>query len=264
MLEIDNLTVRYGERTVIDDVSLSVRPGQWLMVVGPNGAGKSTLINAVSQNTAFSGTVRLNGTDIRKIKQQDFARRVGVLTQNHYVGYSFTVEEIVRMGRYAYAPGIFTKESGDDRALVERALEMTGIEPIRKQSVLTLSGGELQRTFLAQIFAQNPRLLILDEPTNHLDLVYQQQVFDLIKDWIREGPRAVMSVVHDLSLARIYGTDALLMDRGRVAAYGSIDEVLSPDNLRSVYSMDVYGWMQKMLSQWDEQANVVPIRRKQA
>ncbi|HPV99490.1 MAG TPA: ABC transporter ATP-binding protein, partial [Oscillospiraceae bacterium] len=135
---------------------------------------------------------------------------------------------------------------------------------IRKQSVLTLSGGELQRTFLAQIFAQNPRLLILDEPTNHLDLVYQQQVFDLIRDWIHEGPRAVMSVVHDLSLARTYGTDALLMDQGRAAAYGSIDEVLSPDNLRSVYSMDVYGWMRKMLSQWDDQANVLPIRRKQA
>lgn len=264
MLEIDNLTVRYGERTVVDDVSFSVRPGQWLMVVGPNGAGKSTLINAVSQNTAFSGAVRLNGTDIRKIKQRDFARRVGVLTQNHYVGYSFTVEEIVRMGRYAYAPGLFAKESDDDRTLVDRALELTGIAGIRKQSVLTLSGGELQRTFLAQIFAQNPMLLILDEPTNHLDLVYQQQVFDLIKDWIREGPRAVMSVVHDLSLARVYGTDALLMDRGRSAAYGSIDEVLSPDHLRSVYSMDVYGWMRKMLSQWDDQGNVLPIRRKQA
>ncbi len=264
MLEIDNLTVRYGERTVVDDVSFSVRPGQWLMVVGPNGAGKSTLINAVSQNTAFSGAVRLNGADIRKIKQLDFARRVGVLTQNHYVGYSFTVEEIVRMGRYAYAPGLFAKESDDDRTLVERALELTGIAEIRRQSVLTLSGGELQRTFLAQIFAQNPMLLILDEPTNHLDLVYQQQVFDLIKDWIREGPRAVMSVVHDLSLARVYGTDALLMDRGRSAAYGSIDEVLSPDHLRSVYSMDVYGWMRKMLSQWDDQGNVLPIRRKQA
>ena len=93
MLEIDNLTVRYGDRTVVDDVSFSVRPNQWLMVVGPNGAGKSTLINAVSQSAAFGGTVRLNGTDIRKIKQQDFARRVGVLTQNHYVGYSFTVED---------------------------------------------------------------------------------------------------------------------------------------------------------------------------
>ncbi|HNW03897.1 MAG TPA: ABC transporter ATP-binding protein [Oscillospiraceae bacterium] len=264
MLEIDNLTVRYGDRTVVDDVSFSVRPNQWLMVVGPNGAGKSTLINAVSQSAAFGGTVRLNGTDIRKIKQQDFARRVGVLTQNHYVGYSFTVEEIVRMGRYAYAPGFFARESADDRELVERALELTGISQIRKQSVLTLSGGELQRTFLAQIFAQNPRLLILDEPTNHLDLVYQQQVFDLIRDWIHEGPRAVMSVVHDLSLARTYGTDALLMDQGRAAAYGSIDEVLSPDNLRSVYSMDVYGWMRKMLSQWDDQANVLPIRRKQA
>ncbi len=264
MLEIENLTVSFGERTVVDNVSFSVRPNQWLMIVGPNGAGKSTVINAVSQNTSFSGTVRLGGTDIRKIRQQDFARKVGVLTQNHYVGYSFTVEEIVRMGRYAYAPGVFSKESDDDREFVERALDLTGIEPLRKQSVLTLSGGELQRTFLAQIFAQNPKLLILDEPTNHLDLVYQQQVFDLIKDWIHEGPRAVISVVHDLSLARVYGTSALLLDRGRIAAYGNIDEVLSPENLKSVYSMDVYAWMQKMLSQWDDSEESLPIRLKQA
>ncbi|HPD89551.1 MAG TPA: ABC transporter ATP-binding protein [Oscillospiraceae bacterium] len=264
MLEIENLTVGYGERTVVDDVSFSVRPGQWLMIVGPNGAGKSTVINAVSQNTCFTGTVRLSGTDIRKIRQQDFARRVGVLTQNHYVGYPFTVEEIVRMGRYAYAPGIFSKESGDDEELVERALELTGMEPLRKQSVLTLSGGELQRTFLAQIFAQNPKLLILDEPTNHLDLIYQQQVFDLIRDWIHEGPRAVMSVVHDLSLARAYGTDALLLDRGRIASYGAIDDVLSAENLKSVYGMDVYAWMQKMLSQWEEAEEALPLRLKQA
>lgn len=264
MLEIENLTVSYGDRNVVDGVSFSVRPGQWLMIVGPNGAGKSTVINAVSQNTCFTGTVRLNGTDIRKIRQQDFARRVGVLTQNHFVGYPFTVEEIVRMGRYAYTPGIFSKENGDDKELVERALELTGIAPLRKQSVLTLSGGELQRTFLAQIFAQNPSLLILDELTNHLDLIYQQQVFDLIRNWIHEGPRAVMSVVHDLSLARAYGTEALLLDQGRIDAYGNIDEVLSPENLKNVYGMDVYAWMQKMLAQWDDQEEVLPVRLKQA
>ena len=122
----------------------------------------------------------------------------------------------------------------------------------RRQSVLTLSGGELQRTFLAQAFAQDPKLLLLDEPTNHLDLLYQKQVFAILSDWLKTPGRAVVSVVHDLSLARAYGTKALLMDRGRAVAQGRAAEVLSKENLREVYQMDVHAWMRKMLSQWDE------------
>jgi iron complex transport system ATP-binding protein len=115
---------------------------------------------------------------------------------------------------------------------------------------LTLSGGELQRTFLAQLFAQNPQLLILDEPTNHLDLVYQKQTFELIRKWIEKTGGAVISVVHDLSLAKAYGTDALLLDKGQVIASGRIDKVLTSEKLSHVYSMDVYKWMNKMLSGW--------------
>ena len=120
----------------------------------------------------------------------------------------------------------------------------------RHQSALTLSGGELQRTFLAQVFAQDPRLLLLDEPTNHLDLIYQKQVFSLISDWIKTPGRAVVSVVHDLSLAKAFGTHALLMDHGQGLACGAAAEVLSPARLDPVYGMDVAAWMQKMLSQW--------------
>jgi len=133
---------------------------------------------------------------------------------------------------------------------VEKALEATGLTDLRRASVLTLSGGELQRTFLAQVFAQNPQVLILDEPANHLDLVYQKHIFSLIAEWLKAPGRAVMSVVHDLSLARRYGTHAALMNRGKCAAQGKINDVLTPENLRSVYDMDVYAWMQEMLAQW--------------
>ena len=122
----------------------------------------------------------------------------------------------------------------------------------RYQSVLTLSGGELQRTFLAQVFAQNPKVLLLDEPTNHLDLVYQKQVFALIKDWLKVPGRAVVSVVHDLSLAKAFGSDAILLSKGKMVKQGSVDSVLSSENLDPVYGMDVYAWMQEMLSQWTE------------
>ena len=248
MLSVQHVSVRYGERTVVSDLSFSLREGQWLMLVGPNGAGKSTLIEAVSQGVRYTGDILLEGRDIRAYRPAQLARRLGVLAQRNAVGYAYTVEEVVSLGRYAYG---FPGARGDDgRAQVEQALALTGLTGLRRASVLTLSGGELQRTFLAQVFAQNPRLLLLDEPANHLDLVYQKHIFSLIGQWLREPGRAVMSVVHDLSLARRYGTHAVLMDSGRCAAQGAIGDVLTPDRLEAVYGMDVYGFMRDMLAQW--------------
>ena len=250
MLEVRDLTVRYGERTVVDSVSCSLEEGRWLMLIGPNGAGKSTIVNAVAQSAPYTGEILFRGENVRRYKPTELARNIGILSQNHSVGYSFTVEEVVRLGRYSYAPGIFSRHSDADEASVERALELTGLIPLMEQSVLTLSGGELQRTFLAQLLAQDPKLLILDEPTNHLDLVYQKQVFALISEWLREPGRAVISVVHDLSLARAYGTDALLLSGGRQIYEGPIGGAFSPETLNEVYSMDVAEWMRSMLGQW--------------
>ena len=254
MLNIHNLTVSYGTHTVVDDVSFQVGEGQWLMIVGPNGAGKSTVLNAITQGVGYSGQVLLHGNDVKKEKAARRAREIGVLAQNHFVGYEFTVEEVVRLGRYAHSHGLLSGRSDADNDAVERALELTGMEPLRNQSVLNLSGGELQRTFLAQVFAQDPKLLLLDEPTNHLDLVYQKQVFGLIAEWVKQPGRAVVSVVHDLSLARAFGSDALLMHGGKTIAQGTVDQVLSPANLDPVYGMDVYEWMSAMLSQWKKEA----------
>ncbi len=250
MLEVDNLSVRFGSLTIVDDICFSLKEKQWLMVVGPNGAGKSTIVNAISQGVSYTGKIVFESLDVAHCKPTKLAKNIGVLTQNHHVGYSFTVEEVVRLGRYSYSPGIFSSPDDEDETKVEEALALTGMKPFRAHSVLTLSGGELQRTFLAQIFAQDPKLLILDEPTNHLDLVYQKQVFGLIREWTKKTGRAVISVVHDLSLARTYGTDAVLLNKGKIISSGAIGEVLTRENLESVYSMDVYQWMRDMLSQW--------------
>jgi len=250
MLQVRDLWVRYGPLEIVRDVGFEVREGQWLMIVGPNGAGKSTVINAIAQGVAYSGSVTVDGKDLASLKPSQRARKFGVLTQNHNVGYSFTVEEVVRLGRYAYSGGIFGTSSDEDDRMVARALQLTGMDKQARQSVLTLSGGELQRTFLAQLFAQDPQLLILDEPTNHLDLIYQKQVFGLISDWLKQTGRAVISVVHDLSLARAYGTHAVLMDGGRVVCSGAAKEVIDEKNLNDVYGMAVGDWMRGLLSQW--------------
>ena len=251
MLKVENLSVAYGDLTILKDVSFSLEPGEWLMIVGPNGAGKSTLINAITGGVPAKGDVIFEGRNTRTMKPHELARGIGVLAQCHFVGYSFSVEEVVRLGRYAYAPTIFSRHSGEEDA-VRQALEQTGMWEQRRQSVLTLSGGELQRTFLAQTFCQDPRLLLLDEPTNHLDLVYQKQVFELIQEWLKQKDRAVISVVHDLSLARAYGTRAILLDRGQVVADGLMDVVFSDETLNRVYRMDVRAWMLRMLDQWKE------------
>lgn len=252
MLNVENLTVRYGENTIVQAISFDVLEGQWLMLVGPNGAGKSTIVNAIAQGVPYSGNVTFGGKDVRRMKPSEFAKNCGILTQTHNVNYSFTVEEIIRLGRYSYSGGLFAKSSSNDDKAVEEAARLTGMLSLMQQSVLTLSGGELQRTFLAQLFAQNPKLLILDEPSNHLDLVYQRQIFELTREWLAHSGRAVISVVHDLSLAKKYGTHALLLHNGRIEAFDTADKVLTRANLNTVYSMDVYAWMQSQLTIWKD------------
>ena len=252
MLKAENITVRYGEHTVVDQLSFHLQEGQWLMLAGPNGAGKSTLIETISQGVSYTGSIRLDGRDIRRFKPSQLARRIGVLAQKNTVGYAYTVEEVVGLGRYAHTAGFLSARDDGGKDHVEQALEMTGLKELGHANVLTLSGGELQRTFLAQVFAQDPQILILDEPANHLDLVYQKHIFSLIQEWLKQPGRAVISVVHDLSLARKYGTHAVLMNRGKCVAQGPTADVLTPDRLQDVYDMDVYQWMRDLLSQWNQ------------
>ena len=254
MLEVYDLTVRYGTLTVANRVSFTVREGDWLMIVGPNGAGKSTVLNAIAQGVPYTGKVLFQGQDAALIKPRARARWLGVLTQSHTVHYAFTVEEIVRLGRYAYTGALNGATQQDDEA-VNEALAFTGMERYRAHSVLTLSGGELQRAFLAQVFAQNPRLLLLDEPTDHLDLAYQKQIFGLIREWLKTPGRAAVSVVHDLSLALAYGTRALVMLGGQVLMDAGVREALSPVSLQAAFSMDVHGWMRQMLTLWQATQN---------
>ena len=249
---IDDLTIGYHRVPVIRDISVKVQKGEIIALIGPNGAGKSTIVNAVSRGVPYTGTVLFEGKDVQKVPAHILARGMGVLAQHHTVGYAFSVEEVVRLGRYAYAPGIFSRRSDEDERSVAEAMELTGVAHIARQSVLTLSGGELQRVFLAQLFAQNPRLLLLDEPTNHLDLVYQKQIFSLVREWLSKGGRAVVSVVHDLSLARMYGSRGVLLDHGKVAAAGEAADIFAPETLNAVYRMDVADWMRTMLSQWEK------------
>ena len=250
MLQVNHLSVAVDGHELLRDISFDMPAGAWMMIAGPNGAGKSTLISALSRGVPYTGEVLLRGKSLRQISPIEQARAIGVLAQRHEVSYSFCVEEIVALGRYAHSPGIFSHSGGQDARQVEEALRLTGLWEQRGQSVLTLSGGELQRMFLAQVLAQEPSILMLDEPTNHLDIQYQARLFSLIDDWLCGGERAVLSVVHDLGIARRYGNRAMLLQAGRVAAKGEKELVFSRKYLEQVYQMDVFAWMKNLYEPW--------------
>lgn len=248
-LSAEHVSVLRGRTEIVHDVSFSVSDGQWLMICGPNGAGKSTLLSAVSQELPYAGLVTLDGTDLRRMKPRQLARRMAMLRQLSDLAYAYTVEEVVAMGRYAHR-GLLQADNGGAEA-VERALQAVQLQNKRRQNILTLSGGERQRMLLAQVLCQEPDVLLLDEPGNHLDLRFQQELFLLIDAWRREPGHAVVSVVHDLSLARKFGTHALLLSSGR-GTYGEISAILTPSALESAWQMDVVGWLRSLGDVWQE------------
>lgn len=250
MLEIKNLSVSFADLKILEDINFHINPGDWLMIIGPNGAGKTTITNAISQAIDYTGHISILGKDIGQMSNIERAKKIGVLMQNHYVAYSYTVNDIVKLGSYSRTKNIFSDYSSTEEEKIEEALKITGMDKLRDRSVLTLSGGELQRTFLTQLFVQDPKLMILDEPTNHLDLSYQESVFNLIDQWRKQEGKAVISVVHDLRLARMYGNKALLLKNGKVFSFGEMEEVMTRENLQAVYDMDVYDWMNRLNEKW--------------
>lgn len=246
-----NLSVRYGTKTAVDNISFHASAGEWWMAVGPNGAGKSSLAGALTRTVPFTGMAFLDQREIREYSDREFARKVGMLAQNNSNIYAFTVEEVVSLGRYAWRPRYFGSTDTEGKDRIREALEATGLTEMRNRSMLSLSGGECQRVFLAQVMAQDPKVMILDEPANHLDLPFQQQLFGMIREWLKTPGRLAITVTHDLSIAKRYGSHALLMSGGKCVSRGPIEEVLTPGNLEQAYDMDIYGWMKDLLAEWD-------------
>ena len=249
-LDIRQVSVQAGSRPLLREVSFSVEAGQWWMLAGPNGAGKSTLLSAISGAIPCTGAVLLDDTDVPGMKPSRRGLRIAVMEQTARLNQPYTVEQVVAMGRYAHQRERHGDLSGN--AAIEKALCDTGLAELRKRSVMTLSGGELQRVFLAQALCQEPELLILDEPGNNLDLACQKQIFELVDGWRRTPGRAVLTVVHDLSLALKFGTHTALLHQGRLIAAGPTAQVLTRENLSTAWQMDVAAWMTQLGALWEE------------
>lgn len=241
MLQINNLTVSYGEHVALQDVTLSVASGEVLAVIGPNGAGKSTMVRAISGvQSPQSGSVLVgeDASSVHALHAAERARLLAVVPQAREMPGAFTVYETVLLGRTAYL-GWMGKSQPQDHEQVDWALARTKLTDFAHRRVGELSGGEQQRVLLARALVQSAPVLLLDEPTTHLDLQHQSGLLNLVRELAVEKQLAVMVVLHDLNLAGLYCDRVALLVNGRLQAIGTPQEVLTTQNLTNTFHVPI-------------------------
>lgn len=238
MIELDDVSITYGGRTVLTGIDLSIAAGECVALIGPNGAGKSTLLRAVTGLVVPSrGQVRVAGDPLRGLDRAAVARRIAVVPQQVSVPFSTSVEQLVGLGRLPHEDPLRGARPAD-RAAVASAIERVGIGHLLGRDVRELSLGERQLVLVALAVAQAAPVLILDEPTVHLDLRHQVATMQLLVDLnVRDGA-TILAVLHDLSLAAAFFPRLVLLDRGRLVADGAPAEVLSAERIRGVFGVD--------------------------
>lgn len=235
-LEISALTVSLGQSEVIDDLSCTIARGAFVGLIGPNGSGKTTLIRAVMGLVPSSGVVRLDGSQLSAMTARERAKHIAYLPQDGEVVWPMAVEDVVMLGRAPHRAG-FAPPSEADRAAVDRALAAMGLEDFRRRSARALSGGERARVLIARALAQETPVLIADEPTAGLDPAHQIAAMETFSSLARTG-RTVLVSLHDLALAAQWCDRLILLDRGRIAASGSPEQVLTAETLARVYGVE--------------------------
>jgi iron complex transport system ATP-binding protein len=239
MLKIENLTVFYGARRVLQDVSLEVQSGQVLALIGPNGAGKSTLVRAVSGVIpAQAGKVQVDGANLLALQAMQRARYLAVVPQAVAMPPAFSAWETVLLGRTPYL-NFLGQISDKDEQIARLALQRVDALDLAERRVGELSGGEQQRVLLARALAQSTPILLLDEPTVHLDLQHQVNLMETVCSLAHSDHLAVLVALHDLNLAAIYADRVALLVAGELKAVGTAREVLTPELISAAYHLPV-------------------------
>lgn len=238
-MKIDSLTVAYGDKVVLRDVSFEVLPGEILALIGPNGAGKSTLIRAATGVVPVkSGQVSVDGQNLTNLAHNQRAKILAVVPQARQLGGAFSVEQAVMMGRTPYLNWL-GQEGEADKAAVRLALEQTCLDAFAERQIAKLSGGEQQRVLLARALAQSTPVLMLDEPTNHLDLQHQTNLLFLVKRLARENQLAVLMALHDLNLVSFFADKVALLVDGELRSLGTPQEVICAEHISAAYRTPV-------------------------
>lgn len=250
MLQVEHLNCGYGDVPVVKDVSFHVDEGQRLCILGPNGCGKTTLLRGIMGILPAQGNVAVCGELLIGMSSREKAKRIALMSQMTSIYFAYTVYETVMQGRYAHQKrSAFFGESTEDERIVRESLGRTGMLEYKDRLITELSGGQLQRVFLARIFAQDPQVILLDEPTNHLDLKYQVELIESLKEWVQKESRCVVGVLHDINLALSFADTVLLMEEGSVKAYEKSED-FDLALLDHIYQTDVCGFMRKAFKRW--------------
>jgi iron complex transport system ATP-binding protein len=237
-LTVEDLTVGYKDRAVIESMDLVLAPGKVTAIVGPNACGKSTLLRSMSRLLApRAGHVLLDGKAVHRLPAKELARTLGLLPQSPIAPEGITVSDLVGRGRHPHQ-GMFSRWSKDDDAAVAAALEATQTVDLADRPVDELSGGQRQRVWIAMALAQQTDLLLLDEPTTFLDVSHQIEVLDLLTDLNRTRGTTVVMVLHDLNMAARYADQLIALAGGRMHAVGVPSEVLTEETVRVVFGLD--------------------------
>jgi len=238
MLKVSNISCSLNGKKILRNISFELFSGDCLGLVGPNGAGKTTLLRLISGLILpDEGRILIEGEDVRLLNRHRLSQKLAIVPQNTYISFPFSAFEVVLMGRHPYL-GRFEREKREDLEKVEECMRLTKTWHLRNKRVTEISGGELQRVIIAQALAQDTPLLLLDEPTSHLDINNELEILEIISRLNKDKDKGVILVSHDLNLAARYCERLILLKEGKIFAEGKVEEVLTPENIRSVYHLN--------------------------
>jgi len=250
MLALNNISAGYGGAPVIKNINLKIEGN--VSIVGPNGCGKTTLLKVMANILPSKGDITLNDIPFARLKRKEIAAQIALLSQQPMIYFSYSVFDTVMLGRYLHIKEHFLGvPTNKDKEIVIKSLKAVELLAEKDKSITELSGGQLQRVFLARVLAQEPRIILLDEPTNHLDLRCQVEIINHLKEWAKEGGRYIVGVLHDINLALELSDQMIVMKNGELQGSGLADEIVASGLLNEAYEMNVAEHMRKTLKRWE-------------
>lgn len=239
IITLKNLSFRYDRDWILDDISMNVPKGVFVAVIGPNGSGKSTLLKTICRMLLpQKGSVQINDKDINQYGYRELAREVAIVHQHANANFGLTCEEVVMMGRYPYQT-TWKWENKEDIRIAKECMVYCGVWEFRKRSMSELSGGEFQRLMIAKALAQQTDIVLMDEPVASLDLKYQIDILRLCRKLILEKGITIIAPIHDINLAMQFSDLTIIMDKGKIIAYGETRETISHTNIENLYDIKV-------------------------
>ncbi len=248
MVEVKNLSLSYtSKKEVLKNISFDVNSNESLCIIGPNGCGKSTLLKSLCKIIDFEGEILINNQDIRNI---DAYKTIAIMSQMSTIYFGYTAYDTIMMGRYFnYKDKLLSIPSKEDKEFVIYYMEKLKITHLKDKLITELSGGELQRVFLARTLVQNPSIILMDEPTNHLDLNSQIELVYNLKYWLKNGIRCIIAVLHDINSVLNFADKLLVLKNGSSMYFGDISD-FDISLLNSIYDINVVEYMRKSLEKW--------------